>query len=63
MDDLKSVKISCPYCGAKITVAIDCSVENQDYIEDCHVCCRPIDFSVNIDPSGNPKIGVSREDD
>jgi hypothetical protein len=34
--------ISCPYCGEQIQVVIDMSVENQEYIEDCSVCCRPI---------------------
>ena len=63
MNDLKSVKIRCPYCGESINIEIDCSVEQQSYIEDCHVCCRPIDFSVIIHENGNPKVEVNREDD
>lgn len=38
--------ISCPYCGEVITVLIDDSVPHQEYIEDCQVCCRPIEFDV-----------------
>ena len=38
--------ISCPYCGEVITILIDDSVQHQEYIEDCQVCCRPIEFEV-----------------
>ena len=41
--------ISCPYCGENITVLIDGSVPQQECIEDCQVCCRPITFRVNVD--------------
>jgi len=40
--------ISCPYCGEVITVLIDDSVPHQRYIEDCQVCCRPIEFDVSV---------------
>ncbi|GAA4342410.1 CPXCG motif-containing cysteine-rich protein [Kangiella taiwanensis] len=40
--------ISCPYCGEVITVLIDNSVPHQEYIEDCQVCCRPIEFVVSV---------------
>ena len=48
MDLLKTVDIYCPYCGEQIPLYIDCSVEHQDYIEDCSVCCRPINLSISI---------------
>ena len=34
--------ITCPYCWESIEVALDLSVEEQQYVEDCSVCCRPI---------------------
>ncbi len=36
---------SCPYCGERISVLIDTSIPEQQYIEDCEVCCRPISIS------------------
>ena len=39
-------EIECPYCGETITVLVDPSVNQQDYIEDCQVCCKPIHFHV-----------------
>ena len=50
---LETQKSHCPYCGEQIEVVIDMSVEQQDYIEDCSVCCRPIEFFVNIDAISN----------
>ena len=34
--------VNCPYCGEAIELLIDDSVPEQEYIEDCSVCCRPI---------------------
>ena len=53
----------CPYCGERIDILIDCSVPDQDYIEDCQVCCRPIRFVVNVDPDGAFEVFVSDEND
>ncbi|MBC7464661.1 MAG: CPXCG motif-containing cysteine-rich protein [Bdellovibrio sp.] len=33
----------CPYCLEKISMLLDVSIEDhQTYIEDCEVCCQPI---------------------
>ena len=60
---LEVVAIACPYCGEHVEVVVDCSIEFQEYVEDCSVCCRPIDISVSIDHEGEPSIEASREDD
>ncbi|MGH1537082.1 MAG: CPXCG motif-containing cysteine-rich protein [Gammaproteobacteria bacterium] len=49
---LNSSTIECPYCGENIEVLIDSSTGNQHYIEDCQVCCSPIEISVEIDFNG-----------
>ena len=36
---------TCPYCWQRISMILDLSVEEQTYIEDCEVCCRPIEVS------------------
>ena len=46
MRGLDSATNDCPYCGERIELSIDCSVEAQDYVEDCSVCCRPILMTV-----------------
>ena len=43
-----TVQIQCPYCGESIEIVIDGSLEQQSYIEDCSVCCRPIELAVTV---------------
>jgi transcription elongation factor Elf1 len=38
----------CPYCSQSITMLIDLSVDSQTYIEDCEVCCRPIEIRYRV---------------
>ena len=33
---------TCPYCWQNISMLIDSSIETQSYIEDCEICCNPI---------------------
>lgn len=39
---LETQKDYCPYCGEFIELVIDPLLFNQEYVEDCSVCCRPI---------------------
>ncbi|MBV1932273.1 MAG: CPXCG motif-containing cysteine-rich protein [Porticoccaceae bacterium] len=56
MSLLESRHISCPYCGELIELVIDCSISEQNYVEDCFVCCRPIEIGVCVDSSGEIQI-------
>lgn len=58
--ELKS--IDCPYCGERIEIIVDLSVEQQEYVEDCFVCCRPIVMSVATTDKG-AAVTVRSEDD
>ena len=33
---------TCPHCWQTISMILDLSVEEQEYIEDCEVCCNPL---------------------
>lgn len=35
----------CPYCWQNISMILDASIHRQTYIEDCEVCCNPIEIS------------------
>ena len=61
--ELLSRYISCPYCGENIELLIDDSVTDQDYFEDCSVCCRPIRIQLNIDFEGDCEVLVLRDDE
>lgn len=60
---LESVFCDCPYCGESIELLIDCSVEQQSYIEDCSVCCSPINVSVFVGDDGMPQVSVGTDRD
>lgn len=57
------VDVTCPYCGETISLLLDVSAGDQNYIEDCQVCCRPIVVAVAIDEEGEPQVAVSGEDE
>tara|TARA_B100001109_G_scaffold233627_1_gene212212 strand:- start:202 stop:381 length:180 start_codon:yes stop_codon:yes gene_type:complete len=38
----------CPYCFEFKSKLIDFSVKSQNFIEDCEVCCNPIEFNVEL---------------
>ena len=40
------VEVQCPYCGEPFTTVLDLSAGSASYIEDCQVCCQPVEFSV-----------------
>ena len=63
MNELESRNIQCPYCGELIDILIDCSIENQNYIEDCQVCCRPINLDISVDPVGAIVVLVTHENE
>jgi len=45
---MKEHYFTCPYCWENISMLLDNSVSNQKYIEDCEVCCNPIQVSVSF---------------
>ena len=43
---------NCPHCGETISVLLDFSIPDQEYIEDCEVCCRPIEIRYEVGADG-----------
>jgi len=46
------VQAQCPYCGELIAAVLDLSAGSACYIEDCHICCQPIEFDLVVGPRG-----------
>lgn len=42
---MKEHFFSCPYCSSRISVLVDISLEKASYIEDCEVCCSPMQIA------------------
>ena len=38
----------CPYCWEEVSMLLDTSVTDQTYVEDCEVCCNPIEFNLQF---------------
>jgi len=49
INQLIETTVQCPYCWEEFSLLVDASVDSQEYVEDCEVCCRPIDFVIEVD--------------
>ncbi len=59
---LETAFYDCPYCGEEVETSLDLSGGDQQYIEDCAVCCRPIVFLLQVH-GDEWMLDVKREDD
>ena len=48
--------VHCPFCGEPITLVIDPSAGSQSYVEDCQVCCQPM--QVHVEAAGGELVSV-----
>ena len=46
------VAVRCPYCGERLETRVDLTADEPAYVEECEVCCRPIEFHVERDAGG-----------
>ena len=60
---LFSIEIQCPYCWENIDITIDNNGENQQYIEDCQVCCRPINVHISLNETQQVQVNVYTDDE
>jgi hypothetical protein len=42
----ESVSVRCPYCGEAVHTRVDLSAGETSYIEDCQVCCQPMELCI-----------------
>ena len=52
----------CDACGEEIVIPLDPSQgSEQEYVEDCPVCCRPNVIHVEFDEQGESRVWAERE--
>jgi Cysteine-rich CPXCG len=58
-----NVASECPYCGEPLEFVVDeFGGRRQSYVEDCTVCCRPIEITVSVHQD-DVDVSVRRQDD
>ena len=60
MEPLYEYEIECPYCGEVFSTAFEVEYGNNAFIEDCQVCCHPIQLHIFKDDDDSVSIGVGR---
>ena len=57
-------EVTCPYCGEAVTIGLDPgSGTDQEYVEDCQVCCRPWRVRLSYDGAGAATVLVEADDE
>ena len=47
------VAIRCPWCGEPNETQVELTTGDRDYIEDCTVCCQPMELSAEFREDGS----------
>lgn len=63
MPHLPTADIACPYCGEIITLVVDDSAGTQHYVEDCPVCCKPIEVRASVAGDGSVDVAAWGQDE
>ncbi|MBV0933823.1 CPXCG motif-containing cysteine-rich protein [Marinobacterium sp. A346] len=61
MNPLEVVDVMCPWCSEPISLTVDVTESEQEYSEDCTVCCSPMTVRVAVGVEGAPDVNVERE--
>ena len=61
MNYIETVLIQCPHCWEMIEHQVDCTMDQQRYIDDCSVCCQPINIRVEINDSNEIRVEAVKE--
>ncbi len=59
-DFLQNEAVTCPWCWERIEVDLDLSAGTQAYVEDCQVCCQPIDISFQVEDGELREVRAER---
>jgi hypothetical protein len=54
----EEVELKCPFCAEVISILVDPFISEQDFIEDCTVCCRPIQINLMCEDGAVSSIEV-----
>lgn len=52
LEPTRFVNVQCPYCAEQFETQVDLTAGSFVYVEDCQVCCQPIELYVEVDDAG-----------
>lgn len=52
--------VTCPWCWSGFGVLIDLSGGDQRYVEDCAICCHPVELVVLAHDADAPTVEAQR---
>ena len=59
MDGVEDIEIECPYCGESFGILADTSHSSVEMIEDCSVCCHPIQLTLRFSAGELISVGAT----
>jgi transcription elongation factor Elf1 len=61
-EPLQFLTVTCPWCGEQFDTEIDLSAGDQQYTEDCQICCAPISLNIQVDQlTQTPSCSAERD--
>ena len=57
------VVVHCPYCAEQYETQVDLSAGSSSYVEDCQICCQPIELFVEVNAAGRLHAVMARRMD
>ena len=54
---MDEIEILCPWCGEQIWIVFEVDVKGE-MVQDCEVCCQPINLNITRDEWGDPDLAV-----
>ena len=57
----ESVEVTCPFCGEPSQITVNPGEEDEDFVQDCPVCCRPWAVRVHTRRDGSVEVRVVPE--
>ena len=52
LEPTRFVNVQCPYCAEQFETQVDLTAGSFVYVEDCQICCQPIELYVEVDAAG-----------
>jgi transposase-like protein len=60
MDWLVETSVACPHCGESFSLQVDTTQRQTTTIEDCAICCAPIELHIRCEPGEIIDVEVRR---